>query len=102
MIKLRNSISTAASSRTPGPLVNKGYRFDSQTKGKQKIFVRCSLLLSLTEAERERAPRLERDCDFIITSLGKLTWNKCKTRPQAERKDGKEHKEPLGACDEQN
>lgn len=37
-LKLQNSISTAASSRTPGPLVNKGHRFDSQTKGKTKDF----------------------------------------------------------------
>lgn len=38
--ELQNSLSTAASSRTPGPLFNKGHHFVSQAKGKTKDF--CS------------------------------------------------------------
>lgn len=76
--ELQNLISTAASWRTPGPLFNKGNRFVSQTKGKTKDF--CSIGAAFCWVwrklkERETAPRLERDCGFIITSLGKLTWN---------------------------
>lgn len=35
--ELQNSISADASSRTAGPVVNKGHCLVSQTKGKQKV-----------------------------------------------------------------
>lgn len=102
--ELQNSISVDAGSRT----VNKGHRFVSGPKENKRFslysihrFHQRSLLLILAEAERQAAPRLERDCDFIIiTSLGKLTQNKCKTGPEAKRK--RNNKVPPGSCDDQN
>lgn len=97
--ELQNSISVDVSSRT----VNKGHRFVSQHQRKNKRFSlysihrfhQRSLLLILAEAKRLAAPRLERDCDFIIiTSLGKLTQNKCKTGPEADGKEKNEQQSP--------